>query len=475
MNQLLNNPNLLNNLSDFDITFEKEIIPVLMNQLFPICRSITGSGVRKSLNILKQITDFEIHEIASGTKCFDWEVPNEWNIKDAFIEDSEGKKIVDFQENNLHVVNYSIPIDSIMTFNELKHHLHMLPDMPTAIPYRTSYYKREWGFCLKHEQFKKMNTNSNFHVVVNSSLTKGSMSIGEYFIQGEYKSEFIFSTYCCHPSMANDNLSGMILWILLLKFLKSKKTKFSYRFTIMPETIGTIAYLSKNENHLSNLRAGFVLSCVGGPGSFSYKSSFLENHLIDQIVVNTLEQLKIDFVQFPFVPRGSDERQFSSPGFRIPIGLLCKDKFHEYDNYHTSLDDLDFISESSILSTFLIYVRIIDALEQIDESMIISNNVSNNVSQKSKYPFFRSLNPKCEPMLSKKNLYPSIGGSLKHIVSKNEKSVTTEKNLELLLNILFYSDGKTSIESIASKSSMSENEILIESENLTQLNLLEKI
>ena len=470
----MSTPDLLENISNSnDFSYEKQIISTLMKQLFPICRSITGSGVRKSLNILKGISDFKIFEIPSGTKCFDWEVPDEWNIEDAFIEDSKGNKIVDFQKNNLHVVNYSVPINETLTFTKLKNHLYTLPDIPDAIPYRTSYYKREWGFCLEQNKFEKMNREIEYHVVINSSLSKGSMTLGEYLIKGESKHEFIFSTYCCHPSMANDNLSGMILWILLLQYLKSKDTKFSYRFLIMPETIGTIAYLSKNQFAMSNVLGGFILTCVAGPGDISYKSTFLETHLIDKIVTNTLNSFNIKFKKFPFVPRGSDERQFSSPGFRIPIGLLCKDKFHEYKNYHTSLDNLKFISESSLLLVFSLYVKIIDALEQTNDLMFNVENFK-TISKKTNFPIFKSLNPNCEPMLSKRNLYPTIGGSLKQIKSNEEFVSNNKENLDLLLNILFYSDGDTPIEYIAFKSGISENEILMYSKHLVKLKLLKE-
>jgi aminopeptidase-like protein len=273
--------------------------------------------------------------------------------------------------------------------------------------------------------------------------------------------------------MANDNLSGMILWILLLQYLKSKNTKFSYRFLIMPETIGTISYLSKNQYTMSNVIGGFVLTCVGGPGELSYKSTFLETHLIDKIVTNTLSNLGIKFKKFPFVPRGSDERQFSSPGFRIPIGLLCKDKFHEYENYHTSLDNLEFISESSLLLVFSLYVKIIDALEQTTDLMFNTKNFK-TMSEKTNFPIFKSLNPNCEPMLSKRNLYPTIGGSLKQIKSEEELVSNNKENLDLLLNILFYSDGNTPIEHIAIKSGLSENEILMYSKYLVKLKLLKE-
>ena len=236
---------LLNNIyNSTDSSYRKEIISTLKKKLFPICRSITGSGVRKSLNILKEISDFRIIEIPSGTKCFDWEVPDEWNISDGFIEDSHGNKIIDFKKNNLHVVNYSIPVNETLSFSELKNHLYTLPNIPNAIPYRTSYYKRDWGFCLEQTKFEKMNDTNQYHVVIDSLLSKGSMTLGECLIKGKSENEFIFSTYCCHPSMANDNLSGMILWILLLILSEVHLLNIN-SFIILPDGISPFLIFDK--------------------------------------------------------------------------------------------------------------------------------------------------------------------------------------------------------------------------------------
>ena len=466
-----NNPANLNTITDFNS--EKETISSLFQELFPICRSITGDGVRKSLKLLSHITNFDISEIPSGTKCFDWEIPNEWNIQDAFIKDSNGKKIIDFKNNNLHIVSYSEPVNETLNFDKLKNHLHTNPNLPDAIPYRTSYYNRTWGFCVPQKLFDKMNKDDNYNVVIDSSLTPGFLTYGEYFIKGKSKSEFIISTYCCHPSLANDNLSGMILWILLLKYMKKKKTKFSYRFLIVPETIGAIAYLSKNEKNISNTCGGFILTCVGGPSDFTYKSTFHENHIIDETVEKTLSTLAIPFKKLPFSPRGSDERQFSSPAFRIPIGVLCKDKFHEYDSYHTSQDNLNFISVENILQSFHAYAQIINNLEKLDESNL--NNEYKEFSKNSKFPIFKSNNPKCEPMLSKRGLYPSIGGSLKHSNSTFQSMPENDEKLDLVLNTLFFSDGQMSIEQIAQKSNLPEKKIYECSKELVEFNLLEKI
>jgi len=289
-------------------------------------------------------------------------------------------------------------------------------------------------------------------------------------IKGELEDEIIFSTYCCHPSMGNDNLSGMVLWILLLRYLKSIKTKFSYRFIIIPETIGAISYLSENKNNLEKVFAGFELTCVAGPNEFVYNSSFLEKHVIDRITIKTLNELNLKFKEKKFKPIGSDERQYSSPGFRIPIVLLCKDQFHDYDFYHTSSDNLDFISSKSLLESYILYKKIIQNLEKLDKSEMEVENKTKNT--KSKFSFYSTLNPYCEPMLSKRKLYPELGGTLFQSSSDTKKN--NEKYVELLVSTLFYSDGYTSIEEIALKSGFSELEIEEMSNKLIEEKLFER-
>lgn len=335
----------------------------LLHRLFPICRSITGDGVRQTLSILQKVSNFDLKEIRSGRPCYDWTIPEEWNIKDAYIEDSDGKRVIDFRISNLHVVSYSIPIDRKMDFGELRGHLHTLPGLPDAIPYRTSYYNRDWGFCLSYNQLKRMDNNKRYHVVIDSTLKPGSLTYGESLIKGSGKGEFLFSTYCCHPSLANDNLSGQVLWALLLRELRARKLKYSYRFLIAPETIGAIAYLSHNESAIKNLSGGFVITSVAGPGKFGYKHTYLGNHFIDKAVEENFNKSGIDYVSYPFDVNGSDERQYSSPYFRIPIGTICKDKYYEYDYYHTSLDDLDFISAENLVETLTLYLSTIDKIE----------------------------------------------------------------------------------------------------------------
>lgn len=438
----------------------------LLKKLFPICRSITGDGVRKTLSILREIVEFDIKEIPSGTVCYDWVVPDEWNIRDAYIEDSSGNKVIDFQENNLHLVSYSIPIDKKMSFQELEKHLHTLPNLPNAIPYRTTYYKRDWGFCLTREQYCSLDKNEQYHVVIDSTLKPGSLTFGEGIIRGYSGQEFLISTYCCHPSLANDNLSGQVLWTLLFRELKRQKTRHSYRFIIVPETIGAIAYLSQEEKSMKNITGGFVLTTVAGPGKFGYKYTYLGDHLIDRVVHKTFSALGIEYISYPFDVNGSDETHYSAPYFRIPVGTICKDKYYEYDYYHTSLDNLEFISASDLVEVLKLYLFVIEKLEM-------------NVT-------YRSRNPYCEPMLGKRGLYPQIGG---HIMQKavdfkkghlcqcyevSEERIIYGSELDAIGWLMFYADGKTSLLDISEKTAFSMKQLYETGEKLRQYGLVDK-
>ena len=389
----------------------------LFRDLFPLCRSITGNGVRQSLSILRKITDFNISEVPSRTQCYDWVIPDEWNIIDAYIEDSSGKKIVDFEKNSLHVVNYSIPIDTTISFNDLAEHINTLPSLPDAIPYRTTYYKRAWGFCMTHNEYKNLDKNQHYHVVIDSSLKLGSLTYGEYLIRGESEKEILFLTYCCHPSMGNDNLSGLVLWILLLKLLKNQKLHYSYRFIVAPETIGHIAYLSQNEKAMKNAIGGFILSCVAGPDKISYHQTFKGNSIIDKAVLGVLDESKSDYTNYMFDINSGDEKHYSAPFFRIPIGTICKSKFFEYDFYHTSKDDLDFISSERLFETMLTYCRIIEKIEDFNASDFVSVDVVQTRNNDEHY--YISLSPHCEPRLGARGLYPNLGGMIKQKLFKN--------------------------------------------------------
>lgn len=447
----------------------------LFRVLFPICRSITGEGVRKSLSILKKFVEFDLKEIPSGTPCYDWIIPDEWNINDAYVKDSQGNKIIDFNQNNLHVVSYSIPLNQTMSFNELDQHLHTLPNLSDAIPYRTSYYKKDWGFCMTHNQYKKMNRKEKYQVVIDSTLKPGRLNYGEFVLEGDSGFEFLFSTYCCHPSMANDNLSGLILWALLLRELKHQKTRHSYRFIVVPETIGSIAYLHNNEKEMKNVSGGFILTCTAGPNNFSYKKTFQNNHFIDQITLATLTDLRLEHTIYPFDIRGSDERQYSSPFFRIPMGTICRDKYHEFDFYHTSKDNLEFIKHHNLIEMLSLYSKIIENLEKT--SLVDLNNAKTSETRSlTSSHIYRSLHPYCEPMLSKRGLYPSLGGSIRQNVIEN-KNVTDKSETELsdAINwVLFYADGVTSIEQISKICGISFDVLLKAANILIDTKLLER-
>lgn len=403
----------------------------LLKLLFPICRSITGNGIRETFTRLREVIDFQIHEIPTGTICYDWAVPDEWNVRDAFVADSKGNRIIDFRANNLHLVSYSIPCDSVLSFDELVPHLHMIPDLPGAIPYRTTYYHRDWGFCLTADQFSRLDKREIYHVVVDTTLEPGSLSYGEAFLPGSSGQEYLITTYACHPSMANDNLSGVILWTLLLREMHKGHQRHSYRFVIAPETIGSLVYISRNEASVKGLSGGFVITTVGGPGTIGYKPTWKGDSVIDRIVRLTFRDLGVDHIEYQFDVSGSDERQYSTSGLRIPMGTICKDKYFEYDYYHTSLDNLDLVKPEALVETLKIYLSAIDTLE--------NNRI------------YRSLNPIGEPMLGKRGLYPKTGGALKQHIGAIDAKVN---ELDAIRWIMFLSDGNTPLLDIAEKTNL---------------------
>lgn len=444
----------------------EEEITSLFKKLFPICRSITGNGVRKTLQELKNICNFDIKEIPSGTQCYDWEIPEEWNINEAYIKDSKGNTIIDFKKNNLHVVNYSISVNNTINYKELCQHIHTLPDMPDAIPYRTTYYNKNWGFCMTDNQFKKLNKNDTYHVYIDSSLHNGSLTYGEYIKKGTSGKEYLFSTYCCHPSLANDNLSGPILWSLLLRELQKIKTNHTYRFVIIPETIGAIAYLHKNEAEMQNIDGGYILTTVAGPDKFGYKETFMQNDYIDIITKHTFKELKINHINYPFDISGSDETSYSAPFFRIPMGTITKSKYYEYDYYHTSKDNLDFISSKSLIESMKLYFLNLQKLEY--------NSI------------YQSLMPYCEPRLGKRGLYPQIGGHVKQSAANIEtnhekrpyqidgKEIIFGNELDAILWLAFYSDGKHSLLDIATITNIPFKQLYLVAEKMVKKQLLKK-
>ena len=335
----------------------------LMEKLFPICRSITGNGVRETLKIINNLIPLNIHEVPSCTKVFDWTIPDEWNIIDAYVKDENGKRVIDFHNSNLHVVGYSIPYEGKLNLNELSGHLYTLPDQPDLIPYVTSYYKRDWGFCLAHKDFLNLKDNL-YDVKIDSTLKPGSLSYGELIIPGESDEEILISTYICHPSMANNELSGPVVATFLARELLNRKLRFTYRFVFVPETIGSIAYLSKNLDHMKKkVVAGYVITCVGDPGNFSYLSTKEENTLPDRVALHVLKNSADEYKVYPFLDRRSDERQYNAPGIDLPVGSLMRTKYGSYPEYHTSGDNLDFVTPEALRGSLDIYLRCIETLE----------------------------------------------------------------------------------------------------------------
>lgn len=370
----------------------KNRIENYFDRLWPITRSLTGNGNRETLNILSELIDLRISEVPSGTECFDWTIPPEWNIKQAWIKDGKGNKVIDIVENNLHILGYSEPFHGKLTFNDLKSHLYTLPDQPELIPYLTSYYKRRWGFCLSHNQYLRLNENDTYEVFIDSYLDeKGSMTIGEAIIEGNSEKEVLFSTYICHPSMANNELSGPLVSTFLCQQLKKQKNlKYTYRFIFIPETIGSIYSLYLNgKKWKKDLIAGFVINCIGDKGKYTYKKSRQGNSLPDRVVSALLPQTEKDFNIIDFFPGGSDERQYCSPGFNLPVGSLMRTMYGTYPEYHTSADNKEFISFDSMEQSIKKYLEVVEVLERNEK-------------------YINSI-PFCEPQLGKRGLYPTLG------------------------------------------------------------------
>lgn len=407
-----------------------------LSQLFPINRSITGPGLRESLGILKISTlpNSEMRSVASGSKVFDWTVPSEWSVETGYIENKNGKRIVDLSANNLHVVSYSAPIDKIVEKKELLEHIHTIPEFPDRIPYRTSYYTRNWGFCCKHELLQHPDFCGPFKVHISSTFkNNGELNWLEDYHEGEKKDEILISSYCCHPNLANDNLSGMVLAAELFKHIKKQKTKFSYRLVILPETIGAISFLHQAD--LQNIIAGCVVTCVAGPGKFSIKQGFDTNHWINKSAHLALQSIvDADYITYPFIPDGSDERQYSSPGVRIVTPSIHKSKYYEYDEYHTCADDLSFISASNLNETLIVYKKWFSLIESLC------------------YP--KRTNLFCEYELGRRNLYPGLGGSIKQPANFSQKKLISDENLDAFHWLMHLADGKKSNFDIAEASGL---------------------
>ena len=387
--------------------------------------------------MLQEIAPLVIKEYPSGTPVFDWIIPSEWEISGAYIQNGSQERLVDFRNSNVHVMGYSQPVQGKMTLDELKPHLHYRDDLPDAIPYRTSYYKKDWGFCLSFDQYKKIQEDGGpFEVFIDSSFKEdGSLAIGELLIQGKNKKEILISTYFCHPSLANDNLSGFLLTAFLAKELSARKNlNHSYRIIFVPETIGAISYCAMNEEAMRSIDTGLVITCVGGPGKFGYKQSFDKNHYINDLIRNIFREEGVEYITYPFDIHGSDERQYSSQGFRINVATICRDKYYEYPFYHTSLDNLDFVKAGQINKSLELYLTLIDKLETYQGSYEPSLNFNKGDQGSSQSPIYKNLFPNCEVMLSQHGLYPDTGGGM--LPGQN-----TEVELNTILFLLFHCDG----------------------------------
>ena len=386
----------------------------LAGKLFPICRSITGNGFRSSLEIICGIVpEIQVFEVPSGTEVFDWTVPKEWNIRGGWIRSLQGETVIDFKDCNLHVLGYSVPIHKTVSRDELLEHVYTQPEQPDWIPYVTSYYKERWGFCMSENQ-KQSLTDAVYEVFIDSSLEAGSLTYGELILPGETEDEIFFSTYLCHPSMANNELSGPCVQTALIQYLKSlSHRRYTYRFVFIPETIGSITYLSRNwQSMQQHMKAGFVLSCVGDERTYSYVSTKYEDTLSDRVLDNVLKFHYPEFIRYSFMKRASDERQYGSAGVDLPVCAFCRSKYHEYPEYHTSADNMDLISPEGLQGSYDVMVKVISALE---------NN------------YYYQMQCKCEPQLGKRGLYPTI----------SQKG--TYEAVRAMQHFIAYADGKNDL------------------------------
>jgi aminopeptidase-like protein len=390
-------------------------------RIFPICRSITGDGVRRTLREIGSHVPLEMREVPTGTEVFDWTVPREWNIRDAYIKNSAGDKVVDFAQSNLHVMSYSIPIRKRVSLAELREHVHTLPEQPDLIPYRTSYYVDDWAFCMTHRQLVSLREDA-YDVVIDSSLESGCLTYGEYLHKGETDEEFLLSAHVCHPSLANDNCSGVALLTHLARRMRGLRTRYSYRFLFAPGTIGAIAWLAGNEVRSRRIKHGLVVSMVGDGGGPTYKKTRRGDAAIDRTIGHVLRHSGLTSTIEDFSPYGYDERQYCSPGFNLPVGLFQRSKHGTIPQYHTSADDLAFIKPEHLLESYSVIVKTIGVIENDD--------------------VYRNVMPRCEPQLGKRGLYRRVGG----------EDVAAE-NMAMLW-VLNLSDGAYSLLDIAERSKL---------------------
>jgi len=400
----------------------------LLARLYPICRSITGDGVRETLAILQESIPLEVHEVPSGTPVLDWVVPKEWNIRDAYVKNSRGERVIDFKKSNLHVVGYSVAVSRRMSLAELKPKLHSLPNQPKWIPFRSSFYRDDWGFCLEHERLEAL-VDDEYEVVIDSTLSDGSLSYGELLVPGATDEEVLLSAHVCHPSLCNDNLTGISVGALFARYLLARAraghpARYSYRFLFAPVTIGAITWLARNEHQVARIKHGLVLTLLGDSGMTHYKRSRRGNAAIDRAAQHVLEHSGAPFKVDDFLPYGYDERQFCSPGFDMPVGCLMRTPFQQFPEYHTSGDNLDFVRPDKLVDSLTKCLSIFDVLE---------HDVR-----------YLNLNPKAEPQLGRRGIYRALA----------DRKAGEESSELSMLWVLNQSDGHHSLLDIAERSKL---------------------
>jgi aminopeptidase-like protein len=417
-----------------------EEIHGLMRRLYPICRSITGDGVRRSLAMIREYMPLEIFEVPTGTPIFDWTVPKEWNIRDAYVKNSKGERVIDFQKHNLHLVNYSVPVRRTMSLAELRPHLHTLPEHPDWIPYRASYYKETWGFCLTQRQLEALDEDE-YEVCVDSTLGDGSLTYAECYLAGDREDEILLYTHICHPSVCNDNLSGMALLTYLARALHGERRRYSYRFVFAPTTIGSITWLARNESRLGRIKHGLVIALVGDPGPMTYKKSRRGDATVDRAVAHALKHSGRPWQVLDFSPYGYDERQFCSAGIDLPVGRLTRTPNACYPQYHSSADDLDFVRPEFLA----------DSLEICRAALRVLDRDGRYVN----------LSPKCEPQLGRRGLYNKT--SAERDVGQHDLA---------MLWVLNLCDGRHSLLDIAERSGLAFGTIAASADDLAEAGLL---
>ena len=412
----------------------------LIKELYPICRSITGEGVRETLRVIRKRIPLEVHEVPSGTKVFDWTVPLEWNVADAYVMDRAGRRVIDFQAHNLHLMSYSVPVRKTMSLEELRPHLFSLPAHPEWIPYRTSYYKENWGFCLRHTDFEQL-SDEKYEVMIDSTLQAGSLTYGESYLPGEMADEVLVSCHVCHPSLCNDNLSGIAVAAKLVETMAARSRRYSYRFLFIPGTIGSITWLAQNEQAVSRIRHGLVITGVGDAGGVTYKKSRQGNTEIDRAMTHVLRHSGESHTVIDFFPYGYDERQYCSPGFNLPVGCFMRTPHGQYPEYHSSADNMDLIRSESLFRSYRHCLHVFELLE--------GNRVYVNQSSK------------CEPQLGRRGLYRAVAGQ--------QENQSRELALLWVLNM---SDGGHTLLDIADRADLPFSQVRSAADALVEAGLL---